>query len=65
MQEEARPRALTEATISLTVQAPGEMSTNSVILLCSLVASGQIRLRRIDGWPKVAGVLSQRTRVAA
>src|SRR5204863_2816375 len=31
----------------------------AVILLFSLVASGQIRLRRVDGWQKIATVLSQ------
>jgi hypothetical protein len=36
-----------------------------VVLLFSLVASGQIRLRRIDGRKKIAAVLSQRTAVAA
>jgi len=34
-------------------------------LLFSLVASGQIRLRRIDGWRKIAGVINQHTGVAA
>jgi hypothetical protein len=29
------------------------------------VASGQIKLRRIDGWRKIAAVLSQRTAMAA
>ena len=29
------------------------------------VASGQIELRRIDGWRKIAGVLGQHTPVAA
>jgi len=37
----------------------------ALILLFSLVASGQIKLRRIDGWPKIAAVLSQHTGVAA
>lgn len=37
----------------------------ALILLFSLVASGQITLRRIDGWRKIAAVLSQRTSVAA
>ena len=37
----------------------------AVILLFSLVASGQIILRRIDGWQRIAAVLTQRTRVAA
>ena len=35
------------------------------VLLFSLVASGQIKLRRIDGWRKIATVLSQHTAVAA
>jgi hypothetical protein len=33
--------------------------------LFSLVASGQIKLRRIDGGRKIATVLSQQTAVAA
>jgi putative transposase len=37
----------------------------AVVLLFSLVASGQIRLHRIDGWRKIAAMLRQRTRVAA
>jgi hypothetical protein len=32
-----------------------------VVLLFSLMASGQIRLRRIDGWQKIATVLRQPT----
>jgi transposase-like protein len=36
---------------------PGE--DTALILLFSLLASGQIKLRRIDGWRKIAGVLSQ------
>jgi hypothetical protein len=31
----------------------------------SLVASGQIKLRRIDGWRKIASVFSQQVPVAA
>ena len=37
----------------------------AVVLLFSLVASGQIRLRRIDGWRKIATVLRQHTPRAA
>ena len=37
----------------------------ALILLFSLVVSGQITLRRIDGWRKIAAVLSQQTAVAA
>jgi hypothetical protein len=36
-----------------------------VVLLFSLVASGQIKLRRIDGWRKIATVLRQYGPVAA
>jgi hypothetical protein len=36
-----------------------------MVLLFSLVASGRIKLRRIDGWRKIAPVLSQHTSVAA
>ena len=37
----------------------------AVVLLFSLVASGQIGLRRIDGWRRIAAVLSRHTPVAA
>jgi transposase-like protein len=37
----------------------------ALVLLFSLVASGQINLRRIDGWRKIATVLSQHPTVAA
>ena len=37
----------------------------AVVPLFSLVASGQIRLRRIDGWQKIATVLRQQTPRAA
>jgi len=37
----------------------------ALVLLFSLVASGQIKLRRLDGWRKIATVLIQRTVVAA
>ena len=37
----------------------------AVVLLFSLVASGQITLRRIDGWRNIPTVLSQHTVVAA
>ena len=30
-----------------------------------LIASGQLKLRRIDGWRKIAGVLGRHTPVAA
>jgi putative transposase len=42
---------------------PGEDA--ALILLFSLVASGQIKLRRIDGWRKIATVLRQHTPIAA
>jgi len=37
----------------------------ALVLLFGLVASGQIKLRRIDGWRRIATVLSQHTQVAA
>lgn len=37
----------------------------AVVLLFSLVASGQIKLRKIDGWRKLAAVIRQRMRPAA
>jgi hypothetical protein len=37
----------------------------ALVLLFTLVASGQIKLRRFDGWRKIAAVLSQHTAVAA
>src|SRR6266481_1373650 len=37
----------------------------ALVLLFSLVASGQIKLRRIDGWQKIDAMLSQHTAVAA
>jgi len=37
----------------------------ALVLLFRLVASGQIKLRKIDGWRKIATVLSQHTAVAA
>jgi hypothetical protein len=37
----------------------------ALVLLFSLVVSGQIRLRRTDGWRRIAAVLSQQTSAAA
>ncbi len=47
------------------VKTQGSLPTEDAVLLFSLVASGQIKLRRIDGWQKIAAVLSQHTAVAA
>lgn len=49
------------------VKTQGSLPTEdaALVLLFSLVASGQIKLRRIDGWRKIAAVLSQHTAVAA
>src|SRR5262245_30497163 len=57
LHEEFRRRGKTQGSL------PGEDA--ALILLFSLVASGQIRLRRIDGWRKIAAVLSQHTAVVA
>ena len=49
------------------VKTQGSLPTEdaAVVLLFSLVASGQSKLRRIDGWRKIAAVLSQQKAVAA
>jgi putative transposase len=50
--EEFRRRVKTQGSL------PSEDA--ALVLLFSLVVSGQIKLRRIDGWRKIAAVLSQR-----
>jgi len=57
LHEEFRRRMKTQGSL------PNEDA--AIVLLFSLVASGQIKLRRIDGWRKIAAVLSQHTAVAA
>ena len=49
LHEEFRRRVKTQGSL------PGE--DTAVVLLFSLVASGQIKLRKIDGWQKIATVL--------
>ena len=57
LHEEFRRRVKTQGSL------PSEDA--ALVLLFSLVASGQIKLRRIDGWRKIAAVLSQHPAVAA
>jgi transposase-like protein len=57
LHEEFRRRVKTQGSL------PSEDA--ALVLLFSLVASGQIRLRRIDGWQKIGAVLSQHTSAAA
>jgi putative transposase len=57
LHEEFRRRVKTQGSL------PGEDA--ALVLLFSLVASGQIKLRKIDGWRKIAAVLSMHTEVAA
>jgi putative transposase len=57
LHEECRRRVKTQGSL------PSEHA--ALVLLFSLVASGQIRLRRIDGWRKIGTVLSQYMSVAA
>jgi putative transposase len=57
LHEEFRRRVKTQGSL------PNEDA--ALILLFSLVASGQVRLRRIDGWRKIATVLRQHTPRAA
>ena len=49
------------------VKTQGSMPNDNaaVVLLFSLVVSGQIKLRKIDGWRKIAAVLSQGRPAAA
>jgi putative transposase len=49
------------------VKTQGALPTEdaAVVLLFGLVASGQITLRKLDGWRKIATVLRQRMRSAA
>jgi transposase-like protein len=51
---EFRRRVKTQASL------PTEDS--ALVLLFSLLASGQVKLRRIDGWQDIAHVLSQHAR---
>jgi len=39
------------------------LETDEVVVF-SLVASGQIKLRKIDGWQKIGAVLNQHTAMA-
>ena len=49
------------------VKTQGSLPTEdaALVLLFSLVASGPIKLRKIDGWQKIGAVLNQHTAVAA
>ena len=49
------------------VKTPGSLPTEdaALVLLFGLVASGQIRLRRLDGWRQIPAVLHQRRQPAA
>jgi putative transposase len=48
------------------VKTQGSLPTEdaALVLLFGLVAGGQIRLRRVDGWRQIPGVLSQQRTVA-
>jgi putative transposase len=49
------------------VKTQGSLPTEdaALVLLFGLVASGQIRLRRLDGWRHIPAVLSRRQQSAA
>jgi hypothetical protein len=49
----------------VTTQGSLRSEDDAVVLLFRLVANGQIRLRRVDGWRKIVALLSQDTAVAA
>jgi len=51
LHEEFRRRVKTQGSL------PDEVA--ALTLLFSLVASGQIKLRRVDGWRKIAAVLNR------
>ena len=57
LHEEFRRRVKTQGSL------PSEDA--ALILLFSLVASGQIKLRKIDGWRKIAGVVRHVSPAAA
>ena len=57
LHEEFRRRVKTQGAL------PTEDS--ALVLLFSLVASGQIKLRKVDGWRKIPAVIRQRMRPAA
>ena len=57
LHEEFRRRVKTQGSL------PSEDA--ELVLLFSLVASGQIKLRRIDGWRKIAAVVSRHPSPAA
>jgi len=46
-------------------EASDDEQVADVVLLFSLVGSRQIKLRRIDGWQKIADVLSRHMSMAA
>lgn len=46
----------------LKTQASLPTEDSALVLLFSLLASGQVKLRRIDGWQDIAHVLSQHAR---
>jgi hypothetical protein len=59
-----RDRRVTAAALIPATQprlTPLPREDAALILPVSLVASGQIGLRRIDGWAKIAEVLGQHT----
>jgi transposase-like protein len=57
LHEEFRRRVKTQASL------PNEQAV--LILLWGLMASGQLRLRRIDGWQRISTVMAERLRQAA
>ena len=57
LHEEFRRRVKTQGSL------PSEDA--ALVLLFSLVASGQVKLRRIDGWKRITAVVRQSTAVAA
>jgi len=66
----ARPSVTTPGlarTISERVKTRGALPTEdaTLVLLFGLVVSGQIRLRRLDGWRQIPAILREHRRAAA
>jgi hypothetical protein len=49
----------------VTTQGSPPTEDAALVLLFGLLASGQVRLRRVDGWRHIPAVLSQRRRSVA
>ena len=60
-----RGAGATEWTSTIVPRYQRRMPAVNEAVIASLVASGQIKLRKIDGWQKIGAVLNQQSPVAA